>query len=871
MQGTVGPRVRRAKPAWIAGGHENELSAEERTERSRFWSHVLRARVAATAVIPAALIALPVFGPDRVALALLTVLIGAASNLLLHRRIRQRRPIPAAIAAADLLTAIAVVAFVPTTYTVAIVVVVSMTSLFVFWFGRRTSAQLIAATGVALLVIGLWRQPELWAASWIAWLITSVFGTAILASVAEITVQSRNRYDDLVNGIDAVVWEGSGERGDPDYVSARVTDLLGFTPAEFASISFVASHVHPDDIERLVDSRRRIADGHDVEVHYRIRDARARTRHLHERVTVAVDGEGRTVRRRGVVMDETARSEAENSVRAFADFIEGLPTALAILRLEDLDDPGSLRIVTGNSASAELVGLRPEEARGQLLSELLPDTADQLDQLADVARDGVELECPNLRVGSLEEVYALRALPLPDGCIGISLEDVTKPALAAETLRHQALHDNLTGLPNRARFNERLAAALERSAQSDSTRQTSLIMIDLNQFKEVNDTLGHEYGDRLLTDLARRLSRNLRGCDTIARLGGDEFAVLLDGPDARDAADEVAQRVLELSSDPFQIDEYRLQIGASVGIAVFPDHAEDAATLMRHADGAMYHAKESGGGIVRYSSGHDLASNSKLELLAELRTAVQSDEMVVHYQPRIDLTSDETVGVEALVRWHHPERGLLPPGEFIELAEVSGTIQPLTRLVTERATADLHHLGGEVELSVNINLSGRNLHDPMLVTWVTDLLERTGFPPRSLCFELTETQLTADPAQALETLHRLRVLGVRLSVDDFGTGYSSLAYLRELPIDEVKIDPSFVADLVDGDSTLVRSVIELGHNLGLHVVAEGVESPAALEALRALGCDSAQGFHVAMPMSLPDLVEFLADSRVTSAGAGPET
>jgi diguanylate cyclase (GGDEF)-like protein len=869
MQATVGRRVRRARPAWVAGGQEEALSKDELAARTSFWRRVLRARLAATVVIPLALVALPVFGPDRIALALLTALVGAASNLLLHRRICEGRPIPAAIAAADLLTAIAVVALVPMTYTVAIVVVVSMTSLFVFWFGVRTAAQLIAATGVALLAVGLWRQPELWVASWIAWLITSVFGTAILASVADVTVQSRNRYDDLVNGIDAVVWEGHGERGDPDYVSDRVVDLLGFTPAEFGSISFVASHVHPDDIEQLVDSRRRIAQGHDVEVHYRIRDARARTRHLHERVTVAVDGDGRTRRRRGVVMDETARSEAENSVRAFADFIEGLPTALAILRLDDLDDPATLRIVIGNPASARLVGLPQADATGRLLGELLPDDADFLTRLAEVARDGVPLERPFLRVGE-QEVYALRALPLPDQCIGISLEDVTKPARAAETLRHQAMHDNLTGLPNRARFNERLAAALDRSAAPGSAQQTSLIMIDLNQFKEVNDTLGHEYGDRLLTELARRLSRNLRGCDTIARLGGDEFAVLLNGPDARDAADEVAQRVLELSSAPFQIDEYRLQIGASIGIAVFPDHAEDAATLMRHADGAMYHAKESGGGIVRYSSGHDLASNSKLELLAELRTAVQSDEMVVHYQPRIDLTSDETVGVEALVRWHHPERGLLPPGEFIELAEVSGTIQPLTRLVTERATSDLHHLGGEAELSLNINLSGRNLHDPLLVTWVTELLERTGFPPRSLCFELTETQLTADPAQALETLHRLRVLGVRLSVDDFGTGYSSLAYLRELPIDEVKIDPSFVADLVAGDSTLVRSVIELGHNLGLHVVAEGVESPAALELLRELGCDSAQGFHVAMPMALPDLVDFLDAGRVARAGATPE-
>ena len=866
MERTARPRGRRARPAWIADGDDEWLSVSERGDRDEFWRHVLRARLVATIVIPAALAALPVFGPHRLVLALITAIAGLASNLALWSRIRSGRGIPAAIAVADLLTALAIITLLPVAYSVGIVVIVSMTTLYVFWFGRRTTVRLLVATGIALLAIGLWRRPDLWVATWVAWAITSTFGTVVLANVARVSIESRTRYNDLVNGIDALVWEGAGARGDADYVSERVVDLLGYDPSDLASFSFLASHTHPDDIEELMESRRQVAAGQDVEVHYRLRDAVARTRHLHERITVTRDADGTVVHRRGVVIDETARTEAERSVRGYADFIEGLPLALAILRLDDLDDPNSLRVVTGNPASARLGGREREETIGQRLVELLPDTVDLLPGLAQVARDGTPLEHPNLRVGPDEGVYALRALPLPDQCIGVSLEDVTVRARAAASLRHQALHDHLTGLPNRARFNDRLATALAThddvaaAHSGDAEHQTALVMIDLNQFKEVNDTLGHEYGDRLLVELSKRLSRHLRGCDTIARLGGDEFAILLTGPGAGRAADGVAERVQELSSEPFRIDNYRLQVGASIGIAVFPDHADDAATLMRHADGAMYTAKEAGGGIVRYSTGHDLASSSKLELLAELRTAVHSDEMVVHYQPRLDLASLQPLGVEALVRWRHPQRGLLAPGEFIELAEVSGTIAPLTRLVTERATNDLRHLDLGADLSVNINLSGRNLHDPMLVTWVTELLERTGFPPSSLCFELTETQLTADPAQALETLHRLHQLGVRLSVDDFGTGYSSLAYLRELPLDEVKIDPSFIADLEHGDTTLVRSVIQLGHNLGLHVVAEGVETPGALEELRRLGCDSAQGFHFAMPMSLPDLERFLDEA-----------
>ncbi|MHB1138333.1 MAG: putative bifunctional diguanylate cyclase/phosphodiesterase [Microthrixaceae bacterium] len=862
------PRGRRARPAWIADGDDEWLSASERTDRDEFWHQVLRARLVATFAIPAALAALAVFGPNRLALAAITAVAGLLSNLALWWRIRNDRGIPAGIAVADLLTALLILAALPRTYTIGIVVIVSMTTVYVFWFGRRTTVRLAIATGLALLAIGLWRQPELWLASWVAWLITSTLGTVVLANVARVSIESRTRYNDLVNGIDALVWEGRGARSDADYVSERVVGLLGYTPEDFSSFSFLASHTHPDDIEELMESRRQVAAGHDVEVHYRLRDATARTRHLHERITVSRDADGAVVHRRGVVIDETARTEAERSVRGYADFIEGLPLALAILRLDDLDDPESLRVVTGNPSSARLAGREPSETIGRLLVDLLPDTRRLLPGLADVVRHGAPLQHPNLRVGPNDDLYSLQALPLPDQCIGVSLEDVTVRARAAASLRHQALHDHLTGLPNRARFNDRLATALATHDDvaaahgGDAEHQTALVMIDLNQFKEVNDTLGHEYGDRLLVELSRRLSRHLRGCDTIARLGGDEFAILLTGPGAGHAADGVAQRVQELSSEPFRIDNYRLQVGASIGIAVFPDHADDAATLMRHADGAMYTAKAAGGGIVRYSSGHDLANSSKLELLAELRTAVQSDEMVVHYQPRLDLTSLQTLGVEALVRWRHPQRGLLAPGEFIELAEVSGTIAPLTRLVTERATSDLHHLGSGADLSVNINLSGRNLHDPMLVTWVTELLDRTGFPASSLCFELTETQLTADPAQALETLHRLHLLGVRLSVDDFGTGYSSLAYLRELPLDEVKIDPSFIADLEHGDTTLVRSVIQLGHNLGLHVVAEGVETPAALEELRRLGCDSAQGFHFAMPMSLPDLERFLDEAAL---------
>ena len=320
----------------------------------------------------------------------------------------------------------------------------------------------------------------------------------------------------------------------------------------------------------------------------------------------------------------------------------------------------------------------------------------------------------------------------------------------------------------------------------------ALLMIDLDQFKEVNDALGHAYGDRLLVEIARRLARNLRGIDMIARLGGDEFAVLVDPDSEQGSAADVAAQITRQCDEPFQIDDYRVQVSASIGIAESPEHADDAETLIRRADNAMYRAKRSGGGSATYSPGHDLVSVRRLGLLADLRDALHDDAFVIHYQPRFALPSLRPVGLEALIRWNHPDHGLLAPAEFIELAEMSGAIQQLTRLVAHRAVDEVGELAAANGMRLSVNLSMRNLYDPTLVDWVGELIESADLPSGLLCFELIESRLMDDPSQAMVVLEDLRRLGVRLSVDDFGTGYSSLAYLRELPIDEVKIDRSFI-------------------------------------------------------------------------------
>lgn len=841
--------------------------AGEIVERRSVQLQILGLRAVASVVIGVLVAAIPVLGPHRVVMGLLCAVAGTTSAAVMATRVRRGHDLTPLVAVVDVAIALGVVLLVPAAYPLAVTILASINGLFVLWFGRRFGMWLLGAAAGGLLVVGLASDPPMWAPALLTWCVTAVFSTAIFGRIAEATDSTRKRYDELVNGIDAVVWEASGPTGPPEYLSASARDVLGFHREQLCDDAFLRSRVHPDDLDDVLANRRRVAAGEDTEVHYRFLDAGGRTRHVQERTKVALGPDGRVLRRRGVLVDETERWEAEAGLRRYSDFIEGIPIALAILRLEDAEDPHSLTVVATNPAAAALAGTAPGDAPGRRLEDVMPVSQEFLGRIADVVTLDQAMEHPFLELPGVEETLALRAVPLPDRCIGVAIEDVTKRARMAESFRHQALHDPLTGLPNRALMNERLASALaEADRRSDPV---ALLMVDLDQFKEVNDALGHEYGDRLLVELARRMARHLRHCDTIARLGGDEFAILLTTGADEEGAREVGRRLLEICEEPFQVDDYRLQVSASIGIAIAPDHATSADVLLRRADGAMYRAKGSGGGISVYFPGQDQTNVRRLQLLADLRDAVASEAFIVHYQPRVDLATMCTVGVEALVRWDHPEHGVLLPAEFIELAEVSGAIRVLTHAVTARATADVAALGGVgASLGVSVNLSVRNLYDPTLADWVARSLEESGLPPGQLCFELTESQLMDDPSVALEALDRLRDVGVRLSVDDFGTGYSSLAYLRDLPIDEVKVDRRFVADLEHGDARIVRSVVELGHNLGLQVVAEGVESTVALDQLRHLGCDSVQGFALAPPMPVDALARYLDLPAVEGTAVG---
>ncbi|HEY2629807.1 MAG TPA: EAL domain-containing protein [Usitatibacter sp.] len=415
-------------------------------------------------------------------------------------------------------------------------------------------------------------------------------------------------------------------------------------------------------------------------------------------------------------------------------------------------------------------------------------------------------------------------------------------------VHHLAHHDSLTGLPNRLRIRQRLEDDL--TALNGNGKHGALLLIDLDRFKEVNDTLGHQVGDRLLARVAQRLDREMKRFPggEVARLGGDEFAIWL--PDVRSAeeAGVAAARAHAAAVAPIEIDGLRLELGASIGIALAPDHSDNAGGLMRCADVAMYAAKERHQGHVLYDAALDPYTHERLVLLSELADAVRKCEIVVHFQPRVRLSDGVLGGFEALARWNHPRLGLLPPARFIPLAELSDVISPLTLCVLDMALAKQSEWGSGVKVSVN--LSARHLLDERCAAQVRSALEQHHTQPGCLELEITESALIHDPDRARKALEHISALGVRISIDDFGTGYSSLSHLRRLPLNALKIDSSFVRPMLSSaaDRTIVASTVALARNLGLGVAAEGIEDAATLEALRAMDCDEGQGFHIARPM-----------------------
>ena len=580
----------------------------------------------------------------------------------------------------------------------------------------------------------------------------------------------------------------------------------------------------------------------------------------------------------GIAIEQARSGEAaRESEDRYRDLFENANEPIGTVTMDDrfTDVNAAFERVLGYSRE-EMIGsslgdfLTPsglEEARRATERKLSGETRGTTFEQVFVAKDGHRVV---LEVSSRVITQDGQAVGIQGICRDITARKQAEEELQrlSELNRHLSLHDGLTGLSNRVSFREDVERAIERAEAGGP--ELSVLLMDLDRFKEINDTLGHHYGDLLLVELARRLESVLRPEESIARLGGDEFGILV--PELSDRASDLystLERILTALEQPFQVDGLPLHVESSIGVARFPAHGRDVDLLLQRADVAMYLAKGVGTPHAIYTPELDHHDTASLTLLSELPRAMRDHELVLHYQPTLDVETGTIARVEALIRWQHPSRGLIPPADFVPAAEKTGLIQGLTLYVLDEALGQLVRWAEDgLSIAVAVNLSTRNLQDPALPGQVAGLLRKWRLPGERLTFEITESAIISDPAGTKDVIRRLKELGVGIAIDDFGTGYTSLAYLARLAITQLKIDRSFVMNMDTNadDAAIVRSIITLGHDLNLEVVAEGVESDEAFDSLSRLGCDTVQGFWLSRPLP-PEQVRAWFDAAASGQAA----
>jgi len=698
--------------------------------------------------------------------------------------------------------------------------------------------------------------------------------------------RSDERLNTIVTGARGIIYISDlGPDGRWTYVSPQIEEILGYTVSEWVSDPGLwARQLHPEDRERVVSEEQDFQShtpGQVYESEYRLLTRSGESRWVRDAAAIVATEDGELVWS-GVLTDITERRAIEEALRASEErFRAVIETASDAFVSASTDG----RIVEWNRKAEETFGWTRDEAIGlPLIATVVPETSREahLRAFARFVRTGGgpivnrTLEVNAMRRDGVEFPVELSVwMTVSQGTqrINAFVRDMSDRK-ALEQVTHQAFHDPLTDLANRALFTDRVAAALARRGDT-GTETVAVLLLDLDDFKTVNDSLGHAAGDELLVAVAARLRSCVRPGDTLARLAGDEFAILLDDLDDERAAVAVAKRVGARLEAPFEIDEMEIAVRASIGISLgqTPDARHD--DLMRDADVAMYEAKARGkGGFQVFEPHMRHAVVKRMELKADLRHALERGELHVHYQPYVKLEDETIAGAEALLRWEHAERGLIPPLDFIPLAEEMGLIVPIGRWILRTACAQavdwarrFPELG---PLTLSVNVSARQLQDRTFVGEVAEILTEHGLSPERVVLELTESSLVEDPDQAVRRLEELRKLGIRLAIDDFGTGYSSLGYLQRYPIEILKVHRAFVAELGrhPEEPALARAIVQLAQHLGMQTIAEGVEDGAQVDALRALGCGYAQGFHFSQPLTADAFAAFLG---ARAAGRiGPE-
>jgi diguanylate cyclase (GGDEF)-like protein/PAS domain S-box-containing protein len=692
--------------------------------------------------------------------------------------------------------------------------------------------------------------------------------------VGERTAALQHAYDELARGRErlALAMEASDiglwdwNLATDEVFHSNFDRMLGYSNDELKTFrGHLQPLVHEEDFPRIRAAMVAHLKGRTerYQMTYRTRHKNGGWRWVEDNGrVVAQDDRGRALRMIGTRRDVTAQREAEEQLTLAARVFDTATEAIFILDKR-------FRFLKINSVFTRITGYAPEEVLGRTLEDLnrqpaaretyreinaaLKDIGTWQGELIETRKDG----------SSYPEWLQVSAVRDERGqvthFVGI-FSDLTARREAEEKLRYLSNYDKVTGLANRTLFRDRLHAAINEARQRRGN--LALLYIDLDRFKQINDTLGHEVGDRLLGAAATRLMELDLQADTLCRIGGDEFTIILADYKDRATLGETAERIIEAMRAPFYIDDHELIIGTSIGIALFPDHARELQVLINNAEQAVRQAKRLGGNSAQFHVADSRGTSiDSLTLETSLRKAIFRNEFVVYYQPKYDLITDRITGVEALVRWQHPTRGILAPKDFIPLAEETGLIAAIGELVLERAARQVTAWReiGLGDIRVSVNLSAHQVRKGNLVEVVERVIYSSGLPPEMLELEITESQLMEDLDNTIRMLQTLRKRGIAISLDDFGTGYSSLSYLKRFPIDTVKIDQSFVRDLHKNadDAAIVRAIIAMAHTLNIKVMAEGVEAQAHMDFLRQAGCDGVQGYLISRPVPEQDLIPLL--------------
>ncbi len=648
--------------------------------------------------------------------------------------------------------------------------------------------------------------------------------------------------------------------------SDEIYRIFGLLPQEFAATyEAFLERVHPDDrtaVTTAVDAA--LAHRAPYATEHRIVLPSGEERIVFEQADIRFGADGKPEHMTGTVLDITERKRSEERIRLLASVFEHGQEGILITDAEQ-------KIVAVNRSFTRLTGYELDEVQGktprmlrsgwhdhefyQAMWRSLTETGAWKGELHDRRKNG-ELYVEWLTILAIKNDQGDVT-----NYIGM-FEDITQEKEAEQRIAHLAYHDTLTDLANRRLFEDRLEQALRHAHRASS--KTALLYVDLDRFKPINDTFGHKAGDLLLKEVAQRLSACVRDSDTVARLGGDEFALVLHGVDQNHAS-ITAQRAIDALARPFQVDQHDVFIGASIGIGIYPSDGVDVTTLVKHADIAMYQAKQAGRNTYRFFKPEmNIGALERLQLENDLRRAIEQQEFELYYQPQVDIPSGRIVGAEALVRWHHPERGLITPATFIRLSEETGLIVPIGAWVLEQACrqAVSWRAHAPAGFRIAVNLSARQFQ-PQILDTVSETLRRTGAAPQALELELTESMVMQDPDAAIGLLRAMADLGIQLAIDDFGTGYSSLSYLKRFPLHKLKVDRSFVQDIPadNNDAAITSATIALAHSLNLKVIAEGVETSEQLAFLRRQGCDQYQGYYCSHPVPAGDFAKLLANEQ----------